>query len=66
MVIQKSKKDTNPFSNMLGDKSSRKVANTVNDIAPSQSKLFEKISNRYGKVSKEKRIYNFSGDENGI
>ncbi len=63
---RKGKKDNNPFSNMLGNKRSRNVANTVNDIAPSQSKLFEKISNRYGKVSKEKRIYNFNGDENGI
>ncbi|MCO4754526.1 MAG: hypothetical protein KC478_08580 [Bacteriovoracaceae bacterium] len=64
--VSKAKKDTNPFSNMLKNQQSRNVANTVNDIAPSQSKLFEKISNRYGKVTEEKRIYDFGGDKDGI
>ncbi|MEX0799253.1 MAG: hypothetical protein WD025_07395, partial [Bacteriovoracaceae bacterium] len=56
------KKDANPFSKMFGSKKGRNIATTVEDIAPARSKLFEKISKRYGKVTADKRLYEFEGE----
>lgn len=54
----KDKKVDNPFSSLFGaKKNSRDVAsNAENDIAPAQSSLFKKISNRYMEVKNQKRL----------
>lgn len=58
------KQNSNAFQDLFGNKKGRGVATAVDDIAPAKSQLFEKISKRYGKVSADKRIYDFS-ESNG-
>jgi hypothetical protein len=53
-----SKKSSNPFSSLFGKKKGRKVASKVtNDIAPSHSGLFDKISKRYSKMQQADRLH---------
>lgn len=58
----RNKKKSNAFQDLFGSKKSRGVATTVEDIAPAKSQLFDKISKRYGKVSADKRLYEFGGE----
>src|SRR5690606_860995 len=53
----KDKKVDNPFSSLFGaKKNSRNVASDTEDIAPKESSLFKKISNRYTEVKNQKRL----------
>lgn len=53
-----SKKSSNPFSSLFGKKKGRNVASKVtNDIAPSHSGLFDKISKRYTKMQQADRLH---------
>ena len=57
------KKDRNAFQSMFGNKQKRNVATVLEGVSPASSKLFEKISKAYNKVKEEKKIYDFSKED---